>query len=222
MIHGSSALQSSPVGQRCLVHRLRRRHRRGRFILAAQRRRQPELLRLPDLQEQDEAAHRDQRSADIDDPGVDVVRDHELRDRERHAGDENGRPDVLHAFPAGERPDHPERHDQREDRQLPSDHRTQNIGIEAGDRGKALDRRTERAIGDRRGIGDQRQAGSRQRREAETDQDRAGDRDRRTEARSALEERAERKCDQQQLQAAVLGDAADGAFQQFELSGLRP
>ena len=207
------------LGQRRLVHRLRRRPWSRPIRPAAQRRRQPELLRLPDLQEQDQAAHRDQRGADIDDPGIDVVRDHELRDRERHAGDQNGRPDVLHALPAGERPDHPERHDQREHRQLPSDHRAENIGIETGDRGETLDRRAERAIGDRRGVGDQRQAGGGERREAEADQDRAGDRDRRAEARGAFEERAERKRDQQQLQPPVLGDAADGALQQFESAG---
>ena len=74
-------------------------------------------------------------------------------------------------------------------------------------------------IGDRRGIGDQRQAGCGERREAETDQNRAGDGDRRTEAGGAFKERAERKRDQQQLQAPVLGDAADGALQQFEPAG---
>jgi hypothetical protein len=99
---------------------------------------------------------------------------------------------------------------------LPSDHRAENVGIEAGDAGETLDRRAERAIGDRRGVGDQRQAGGGERREAEADQDRAGDRDRRAEAGCALEERAERKRDQQQLQAAVGGDAADRALQQFE------
>jgi len=36
----------------------------------------------------------------------------------------------------------------------------------------------------------------------------------------ALEKCAKRKSDQQQLQAAVRGDAADGAFQQLEPPGL--
>ena len=49
--------------------------------------------------------------------------------------------------------------------------------------------------------------------EAQSDQNRAGYRDRRTKARGAFEKRAERKRDQQQLQAPVLGNAADRAFQ---------
>ena len=94
------------------------------------------------------------------------------------------------------------------------------IGIETGDGRQALDRRAERAIGDGCGVGDQRKAGSRQRREAEPDQDRAGDRDRRTEAGCAFEEGAEGERDQQELQAAVGGDAADRTLQQFEPAGL--
>ena len=47
--------------------------------------------------------------------------------------DQDRRPDLLHAAPAGEGPDQPERHDQREERQLPPDHRAEQEGIEAGD-----------------------------------------------------------------------------------------
>jgi hypothetical protein len=43
--------------------------------------------------------------------------------------------------------------------------------------------------------------------------------DRRAEAEAPSKEGAERERDQQQLQAAVLGDAADGALQQFEAAG---
>ena len=206
--------------QRRLVDGLCRHHRGGRLVPAGQRRRQPEFPGLPDLEEEDETAHRDQRCTDIDDPWIDVVRDQELRNRERNAGDEDGRPDRRHPAPPRECPDQPERHDQRENRQLAADHRAENIGIETGHRSETLDRRTQRAISDRGGIGDQGQAGSRQRRETETDQDCAGDRDRRSEAGCALEKCAERKRDQQQLQAAVGGDAADGALQQLEPSGL--
>ena len=66
--------------------------------LRAQRRREPELLRLPDFQEADQAGHRDQRRADIDDPGIDEVRDQELRDRERDAGDQDRGPDSFMPF----------------------------------------------------------------------------------------------------------------------------
>ena len=205
MIHGSSAVNSSPgvsgVGSISFA---------GGIVLA-----DSSLPRsagdshstfgCQTLQEQDQAAHRDQRSADVDDPGIDVVRDQELRDRERQAGDQNGRPDLLHALPAGERPHHPERHDQREDRQLPSDHRAENIGIEAGHRSEALDRGAQRAIGHRRRIGDQRQAGSRERREAEPDQDRAGDRHRA--CRSPMRPRRTRRTKMRSAAAASGGPA---------------
>ena len=51
--------------------------------------------------------------------------------------------------------------------------------------------------------------GGGERREAEADQDRRGHRHRRAEARGAFEERAEAEGDQQQLQAAVVGDVGD-------------
>jgi hypothetical protein len=86
---------------------------------------------------------------------------------------------------------------------LAADHRAENVGIEAGDRGEALDRRAERAIRDRRSVGDQRQAGGRQRREAEADQNRTGDGYGRAEAGGAFEKRTECKRDQQQLQPPV-------------------
>ena len=217
MIHGSSALQSSPCVSGVLSSGFGGRHRRCQFIPAAQRRRQPQLLGLPDLEEENETAHRDQRGADIDDPRVDEVRDHELRDRERDAGDEDGRPDFLHAAPAGKSPHHPERDDQGKHRQLPSDHRAENIGIDPGDGGETQDRRAECAVGHGRRVGDQRQAGGRKRREAKSDQNRAGNGHRRAETRSALKKGTEGESDQKQLQSTILGDAADGALQQFEL-----
>ena len=61
---------------------------------------------------------------------VDVVGDQILRDGEGDAADENGGPDLLHAAPAGEGPDQPERHDDREERKLPADHGAEQVGIE--------------------------------------------------------------------------------------------
>ena len=72
---------------------------------------------------------------------------------------------------------------------------------------RADDGRAERPEGHGRRVGDQRQAGGRERREAEPDQDRAGHGDRGAEAAGALEEGAEREGDEQQLEAAVGGDA---------------
>ena len=184
-----------------------------------QRRRGPDLRRVPDLQEQDQAAHRDQRGADIDNPRVDEIRDQELRHREGHAGHQDRRPHLHHAAPAGERPNQPGRHDQREERQLPPDHRAEQIGVEPGDAGQPGDRRAEGAIGDRRRVRDQGQAGGGERREAETDQDGGRHRDRRPEPRGAFEKCAEREGNQQQLQAPVGRDAADRPLQDRESAG---
>ncbi len=203
------------VGER-LGRRHDLRHGRSRFVVAAQGGRGPDFPGLPDLEEADQAGHRDQRGADVDDPGIDEVRDQVLRDRERYAAHQDGRPDLHHAAAAGEYPDQPERHDEREERQLSPDHGAEQIGIDPRHARQSGDRCAERAVSDRRGIGDERKARGRERREAEPDQDRAGHRHRRAEAGRALEERAERECDQQQLQAAVIGDAADGCLQRLE------
>ena len=56
------------------------------------------------------------------------------------------------------------------------DHRTQDIGVETGHRGEALDRRAKRAVRDRRRVGDQRETGSGERGETEAEQNRTGDR----------------------------------------------
>ena len=185
----------------------------------AQRRRGPDLGGMPHLQEQDQTAHRNQRGADIDDPRVDEIRDQVLRHGKRDSGHQDRRPYLHHAPPARECPDQPGGHDQREKRQLPPDHRTEEVGVEPRHAGKPGDRCAEGAIGDRRGIGNQRQAGGGERREAEADQDRGGHRDGCPKARGALEERAERECDQQQLQAAVGRDAADRPLQDRKGAG---
>ena len=104
MIHGSNAAHTSRA---CSVSV---RGAGGFGMVAAEssrlrkRRRRPELLRLPDLEEDDQAGHRDQRRADVDDPGIDEVRDQELRDRERHAGDQDRRPDLLACRASRRRP----------------------------------------------------------------------------------------------------------------------
>ena len=110
----------------------------------------------------------------------------------------------------------PERHDQREERQLPPDHRTEYVWVETGHAREACDRRAQRAVGDGRGVGDQGEAGRGERRKAESNQNRAGDGHRRAKSGRALEKRAEGKCDQQQLQTAIRGDAADRRLKRLE------
>ena len=87
-------------------------------------------------------------------------------------GDEAGGPDAEHAAEPGHRPDEPERHDHREERQLPAGHRRERHLVQAGHLGERDDGRAERAVGDRGGVADQREAGGGERLEAEADQHR--------------------------------------------------
>ena len=133
-----------------------------------------------------------------------------------NAGDQDRRPDLQHPPEAGERPDQPERHEHREERQLAADHRTQLVDVEPGHRCEHDHRRAQRTERDRRGVRDQRQPRGGERLEAEPHQDRRRDGDRRAEARGAFEERAEAERDQQQLQAAIRRDAGDALLQHVE------
>ena len=79
--------------------------------------------RMPDAQEQRDEPDRGHRRHDVHQPRAVIVRDEKLRDREGEPGHQNRRPDVEHAAEPGERPDQPERHEHREERELPADHR---------------------------------------------------------------------------------------------------
>ena len=138
----------------------------------------------------------------------------------RHAGHQDRRPDFDHPAEADEGPDQPERHQHREERQLPSDHAAQRQQIESGHRGEHHDRRTQRAIRHRRGIGDQREARGGERLEAQAHHDRRGDGDRRAETGGAFEERAEAERHQQQLQPAIVRDPGDALLQHVEEPGV--
>src|SRR5262249_62277337 len=107
-------------------------------------------------EEADETSHGDERSANIDNPWIDEVRDEELWDGEGNAGDQDRRPDFFHAAISGECPDQPEGNDQREEGKLSSHHRAQEKRVEAGHACKTRDRRSKCAISDRRGVGDER------------------------------------------------------------------
>ena len=189
-------------------------------LVTLERWRGPDLRRMPEAKEHDQASHRYHRSHHVDQPRAVVVRNQELRDREAHPGDQDRRPDFLHSFEAGKRPDQPERHQDGEERQLTADHRRQVQQIEARDCGKRDDRRAERAVGNRCSVGDQRQAGRGERRETEPNENCRGDGHRSAEARGAFKERAEAERDQQQLQAAIRRDVGDRVPKYLERTAL--
>ena len=63
-----------------------------------------------------------ERRADIDDPRIDVVGNQELRHRERHAGNQDRRPDLPACRGNRQRPRSARTARSREERQLPADH----------------------------------------------------------------------------------------------------
>ena len=92
----------------------------------------PDAFRLPDFQEERQRRNRNNRRHDIHQPRAVKVRHQELRNREEHAGDQDCGPDFQHAAETGERPDQPERNDERKERKLPSDHRAQFFEVQSG------------------------------------------------------------------------------------------
>jgi hypothetical protein len=149
-----------------------------------------------------------------------IVADHELHHAERTAGDEAGGPDLEHAPPACLGGDQPERHEQREDRQLAADHRAEIVQVEPGERREGGQRDAERAEGNGGGVADEGELGGLEGLEAQADHEGAGDGDGRAEAGGALDERAEAEGDQQRLDAAIAGHAGDLFLQDGELAGL--
>ncbi|MPM20589.1 hypothetical protein SDC9_67020 [bioreactor metagenome] len=103
---------------------------------------------------------------------------------------------------------------------MAADHRRHLHQIVAVHLGQRDHRCAQRAEGHGRGVGDQRKARRRQRREAQTDQDRRRHRHRRAKARSAFKESAKAEGDQQQLDAAVFGNARERILQHLEATVL--
>src|SRR5579871_1382406 len=176
----------------------------------------PHDLRPPDPEKDGERSHGKQRRDDVHKPWPMEIGDEKLRYREAHSGDEDGRPNLQRAAPAGERYYKPERHDHREKRQLPADHRTQIQQRQPRHGRKCKDRGAERPIRDRRGVRYQGQPRGGERREAESNQDRAGHGHRRPETSGSFEKRTEAERDQEQLKAPVFGDSRDAVLQDLE------
>jgi hypothetical protein len=112
------------------------------------RRARPDLFRMPDLEEQRERAHRADRCDDVDEPRPVDIRTRNCGTANATRPHQDRRPDLDHPAEADERPDQPERHQHREERELPADHCGERLQVDAGDRGEHDDRRAQRAVRD--------------------------------------------------------------------------
>ena len=91
--------------------------------------------------------------------------------------------------------------------------------IESGDAVERNDGSAESTEGYGGGVGEERETGGVQGAEAEADEDGSADGDGSAEARSAFKERAEGKGDEEQLEAAVVGDVGEAFLQCDEGAG---
>src|SRR6187399_3231234 len=93
------------------------------------------------------------------------------------------------------------------------------MDIQIGHVGKSRQRNAERSKGHGRGVSDERQFGRFQGLESETDHHGAGDGHRRAETGATLDERAERKSNEQRLDATIAGETRDSNLETLKLSG---
>ena len=141
-----------------------------------------------------------------------------MGDPEAQACDQCGGPGFFDAFDAVHHEHQPERHEDRQERQLSTGHGANLERVDAGYLARHNHRNPQCAKGDRRGVGDQAQARGVQRVQAQADQQRGGDRHGRAETCRPLKERTEAEGNQQHLQALVIGNGHDRAADDFELT----
>ena len=129
-----------------------------------------------------------------------------MGDSKRAASDHYRRPGFFHAAPAIHNRHNPEQHDNRQERQLATDHLANLEAVQSGNLTSHQNRNTHRAKGDWRGIHDQAQPGRVQRVKAQTHQQRGGNGDRRAKACRPLKECSKGETDDQHLQTLVWGN----------------
>ncbi|MNC15123.1 hypothetical protein D3C75_629260 [compost metagenome] len=175
---------------------------------------------LPDFQEQGQGNQTGQGRGDVRQFRADEVRGEVLGHSEAQAGYQRGRPGLFDAAQAVHHEHQPERHEQRQQRQLAAGHGADLERVDTGHLPGNDDRNAQGAEGHWRGVGDQAQAGGVQRVEAQAHQQRGSDCHRCAKACRTFQEGTEAEADQQHLQALVVGDRQHRAADHFELAAL--
>ena len=159
--------------------------------------------RLPELQQQQQAAEADDRAGDVGQVGAEEVGHRPLADDVAKRPDDGERPAIAKALLAGDQVDqHPGRQ-QRQDRDDGADRTGQCQQRIAGDRGQGDDRCTQGAVRDRGVVGDGGDTDGVQVAQPQGDQDRRHHGPGITEADQALQQRAEGPGEQHGLHADV-------------------
>ncbi len=163
----------------------------------------PNAPGTPNKEKRHQPDDREDRGHDVDQPRSVEIGDQELRDGKASAGDEKRRPDLGHPPEAGEGPNQPERDDDREERQDAPGLRAESKKRQPRHPLEGDHRRAQGPEGHGGGVGDERQPGGGERAEPEADEDRGRDGHGSPEPGRALEEGAEAKGDEEELQPAV-------------------
>src|SRR5581483_8053925 len=179
----------------------------------------PVFGRFPDLEKKREQDESGEAAYDIDQTVIPEIRPVKLKSGEDAPGEQEPGPDRDYVLPSGDEPAEPEGKNESSEREDAAHHAADMHGIETGDRDQRARRVADSAEGDRRGVGDEAQDGRGEGLEAEPDHHGAADRDGRAAATRTFENRSERKGDEEGLEAAILGDAADRFLDDFELAG---
>src|SRR5262245_34448079 len=195
-----------------------RRARRANGTVAQLVAKAPSHTWLPETKKQNEKKDRGNRGRNIHERRTVKVAYQELGNCERKSGNQTRWPDLPHAFSAGHGPNQPERDNQREDRQLPPNHRTQGVQRKASYTCQSNDRCTKSAKRHRRRIADERKARGRQRSETQADQHGRTNSHRSAESGGALDKGSEAKSNKQCLNTAVTGQPGNGLFYHLKFS----
>ena len=180
-----------------------------------------DLRRLPHLHHQHHRHQGRDRGQNGRHLGPDRIAHQDQHAREGERAGRDGRQHLGRALEPRHNNDHVGRNDDGDQAAQPTGHGAQRVRREPGDVPQRSHRNAERPEGDRRGVGDQADERRVERREAEPGQHRRGHRHRRAEPGRALDEGAEREADEHGLQAAVIGESADGVLDDLELAGFQ-
>ena len=177
-------------------------------------------MRGPPVPEKGDAhQQRSNRRHDVNQSDLDVVRPHELNQRERAAADEQRRHHFHRSARSRHRPHQPHGKDQRERRQDAAGHGTQ-LGLgKTGHTGERSNGIADSAPRHGRCVGQQTQDGGFEGRKAQADQERARDGDWSSASAKAFEERTKAERDQHSLDASIVREVRDGSLHPIELSG---
>ena len=172
---------------------------------------------MPYLQQDHEANHRSQRGQNVGQLRAHVIRNHKLRSGKQYATKGCGGNHCPQRAPAAHHHHKVGGNNQGNRSADPAHSGAQQVARQGRYRSQHVDRSRNRAEGNGCGIGQQANSGREERRKSQAGQHGGGHGDGCAKPRRALNERTERKRNQQSLQAAVAREIADRILDHLKL-----